>query len=379
MSIQNAAIRILTGEASSDDASACADAVLLLSSVCDDADGGYGQQTISTRQLRKFLERGSTEGTSALDVNARYQAIQNSLTSIDAKLTLISEREDTVSADLDQLNALVAQDAALEASLEATLAKNADELVALHDAVSPNLQPAIASILARQTKVQSAISALSAADAANQPPPTVIPPAPSPVPTPPGPLPGPAGSASPPASPPPTATPTPPVDAPTGTGTPVSPSAPAAPAPGTGVSPAPAPGAVAGNMTPSAGGDGTGAIGGVTGGVATAADSVGRPFRRYSEAAAQCRRLFLFCEENMAIEKSGTGVLLARCDGAGCMKTFTLGDSKGIDKLRKAARTAGWSCSNPPKGTVGNERCPEHRRAPFASRPPGARTPVATL
>jgi len=268
LSIQNAAIRILTGEGSSDDANACADAVLLLSSVCDDADGGYGAQTISTRQLRKSLERGSTQGTSALDVNARYQAIQNSLVAIDAKLTLISEREDTVSADLDQLNALVAQDAALEASLEATLAKNADELVALHDAVSPNLQPAIASILARQTKVQSAISALSAADAANQPPPTVIPPAPSPVPTPPGPLPGPAGSASPPASPPPTATPTPPVDAPTGTGTPVSPSAPAAPAPGTGVSPAPAPGAVAGNLTPSAGGDGTGAIGGVTGGVA---------------------------------------------------------------------------------------------------------------
>jgi len=81
----------------------------------------------------------------------------------------------------------------------------------------------------------------------------------------------------------------------------------------------------------------------------------------------------------MAIEKSGTGVLLARCDDGGCMTTFTLGDSNGIDKLRKAARTAGWSCSNPPKGTVGNERCPEHRRAPFAPGPRGARTPVATL
>ncbi len=268
MSIQNAAIRILTGEGSSDDANACADAVLLLSSVCDDADGGYGQQTISTRQLRKFLERGSTEGTSALDVNARYQAIQTSLAAIDAKLTLISEREDTVSVALDQINTLIAKDDELEATLEATLATNTTELVALHDAVAPDMQPAVAAIIARQARTVAVISAFQAADAANQPPPTVIPPTPSPVPTSPGPLPGLAGSAAPPASPPPTATPTPPVDAPTGTGTPVSPSAPAAPAPGTGVSPAPAPGAVAGNLTPSAGGDGTGAIGGVTGGVA---------------------------------------------------------------------------------------------------------------
>jgi hypothetical protein len=103
------------------------------------------------------------------ELSAKQNETLTKLGQISTSIQQVLTKEIQMAATIADLDKAIANDDALEASLETSIQANTVELQALKALVAPDLQPQVDKILARQTALASAIQTLQAADAANAP------------------------------------------------------------------------------------------------------------------------------------------------------------------------------------------------------------------